>query len=492
MLNRREFIKKSVLMTSALAISTPWARAKSIQNDEPALLFLKRTSYGVKRQDYKRINSIGIKAYLEEQLNPEAIADPEAERKLLALSILELDRHNLYGLQNSGSRTYKALIKAFILRRVYSRKQLLEKMVEFWSDHFNIPSEVQSEEIVIFQREVIRKNALGNFKKMLFATAKSPAMLRYLDNENNIAEHPNENYARELMELHSLGVDGGYSEKDVKEVARAFSGWSTHDGTKDGFIFNENEHDKDAKLVLGHHLPANRGIEDGLHVLNILANHPSTARHIAFKLARRFISDKPPESIINKLAEVYIKEKAEIRPILRTLFSSEEFFASTGQKLRRPLDFLIAGLRATNSEIYEYWLLEQTLKEIDQLPYGWHPPDGYPDVAAKWASTSGLLQRWKLANKLTYESSSTGEYGLYGDLMANHKNLADLKTVKDLVAEVSEQVFGARLNEDRLEPFINFASDNAGPDEPVNKFLIARKLASLYSLMLSSKEFQWT
>ena len=479
-------------MASALAFVEPMARAKSPNQNDPALLFLARSSYGVKRQDYKKIKKIGIKAYLEEQLDYKNIEDSLADKKMLGLSILNLERRELYSLQNSGPRASQALLNAFITRRVYSQKQLFEKMVEFWSDHFNIPSEVQSEEIVIFQREVIRKNALGNFKTMLFATAKSPAMLQYLDNANNIAEHPNENYARELMELHSLGVDGGYSEHDVKEVARAFTGWTINDSTKDGFIFEGIDHDKDEKLILGHHLPANRGIEDGLHVLNILANHPSTAHYISFKLCRRFIADNPPESIVNKLAEVYIKEKAEIKPILRALFSSEEFYASSGQKLRRPLDFLIASLRATNSEIYDNWLLEQTLMDLDQVPFGWHPPDGYPDLAQKWATTNGLLNRWKVANMLSFQSSSTDEYGLYGDLMANHKNLSELKTVKDLVEELSTQIFGTVLAEDRLEPFVNFASDNAGANEPVNKFLLARKLASLYSLMLSSKDFQWT
>lgn len=492
MLNRREFIKKTALVSSAIALSQSLVSAKTVQKDNPALLFLNRTSYGVKKQDYDHINQIGIEAYLEEQLNIEEIEDSIANKKLLALSILNIDRHSLYSLNNSEARAYRALIKAFIIRRVHSHKQLFEKMVEFWSDHFNIPADIQAEELLIFQREVIRKNTFGNFRTMLFAVAKHPAMLRYLDNENNIAEHPNENYARELLELHSLGVDGDYTETDVKEVARALTGWSIHDGTDDGFIFNEYEHDKEEKTVLGHKLPANRGIEDGLHVLNIVANHPSTARYIAYKLCLRFISDEPPESIINKLAEVYIAQKAEIKPILQALFSSKEFYASSGQKFRRPLEFFIASLRATNTEIYEYWSLEQTLQELDQLPFGWHPPDGYPDIAKKWASASGLLMRWNIASRLSHASSSTDEYGHYADLMANHKNLSKLKTVKELVAEVSKQVFGMVLSEDRLEPFINFASDNAGADEPVNKFLVARKLSSLYALMLSSKEFQWT
>ncbi len=491
MLNRREFIKKTAILGSAIALGKDLASAKTIQKAEPALLFLKRSSYGVKKEDYDHINKIGIKDYLEEQLAVDEIEDEIADKKLIALNILNINRHDLFAVRNLESRAYKALLKAFILRRVYSRKQLYEKMVEFWSDHFNIPVESYPEEVLIFQREVIRKNALGNFKTMLFATAKSPAMLRYLDNENNIAEHPNENYARELLELHSLGVDGGYTETDVKEVARALSGWSIHNGTDDGFIFNDDNHDKNEKTILGHTLPANRGIEDGLHVLNIVANHPSTAKYIAYKLCRRFISDNPPKSIVNKLADIYIKEKAEIKPILRALFNSEEFYASSGQKLRRPLEFFIGSLRATNTEILEFWLLEESLLELDQLPYGWQPPDGYPDVAKKWASASGLLIRWNIANRLSHQASSTSEYGYYGDLMANHDNLADLKTVKELVEEVSKQVFGAVLTGDRLEPFINFASDNAGGNETVNKFLVARKLASLYALMLSSKEFQW-
>ena len=493
-MNRRSFIKKTGLTLSALVLAETIVAAgpnRSVDND-PEYLFLRRSSYGVKDSDYKRVKDIGIKAYLQKQLEPTQIADPEVERRLEPYPLLTLNRRELYSLNNSDSRAASALINAFLIRATYSKRQLYEKMVEFWSDHFNMPLESGAEDYVIFQREIIRKHALGNFRKMLFATAKSPAMLYYLDNAENIAEHPNENYARELMELHTLGVDGGYSEQDVREVARAFTGWTTSSATEDGFIFESYNHDTEEKHVLGHHLPAHRGIEDGLQVLNMLALHPSTARYISYKLCRRFVSDDPPESLVERLAKIYLQEKAEIKPLLLELFTSPEFYLSAGKKYRRPLEYYVAALRATGSEIYNEWRKYETLTALDQLPYGWGPPDGYPDVAHKWISAGGLLNRWKLANSLTHESSSTDSYGLYGNLAANHPGLSDYKTVAELVEAVSKKVFGKVLSSDGLEPFIDYASDGAGADEPINKFLIARKLDGIYALMLSSKEFQWT
>jgi uncharacterized protein (DUF1800 family) len=338
---------------------------------------------------------------------------------------------------------------------------------------------------------VIRRHALGKFRDLLFATARSPAMLYYLDNASNVAGHPNENYARELLELHTLGVDGGYTEADVKEVARAFTGWTVHDGTADGFYFDPSAHDQEPKTLLGHQLPAGRGIEDGLHVLSILANHPTTARFLCRKLCVRFVHDTPPQSLVDGLAAVWQQSGGDLRVVLRHLFEAPEFLAGAGQKLRRPLDFLIGCLRATGAAATSYWALEEILGDLGQRPYGWFPPNGYPDAAGAWLSTSGLLARWNTAMQLTHSAySDAGEsgWGLKADLRAR---IGDPATVGELVDMVAAEVFGVPLGEAQRQPFVEFASDGAGATIPVTPLLLGGKLASLFGIMLASPLYQW-
>ena len=457
----------------------------------PVHHLLNRITWGPRPEEVARAEELGYEATLEEQLHPEELDDSEAEALLAAIPILEMDRRAVHGLVDSEYRTHKALIQGLLVRAVHSRRQLLERMVEFWTDHFNIPGEGYSEDLVALHRDVIRKHALGNFRDLLVGTAKSPAMLVYLDNYVNMAEHPNENYARELLELHTLGVDGGYTEQDVKEVARAFTGWTEHPRTRTGFYFNLEEHDTGVKRVLGHTLPAGRGIEDGLHVLSIVARHPSTARFLCRKLCVRFVSDDPPDSLVEGMAQVWQETDGAIRPVLRHLFLSPEFQASQGQKLRRPLDFFVGALRATGTRIHEWWVLDEMLTELGQIPYGWHPPDGYPDVAPAWISTSGLLARWNVAMRLTHGVySDAGEWG-YGMRTELRERIGEPRTVGDLVDAVASQVFGAPLLGQDRDFFVRYAADGGDAATPVDALLLGRKLGSLYGLMLASPQFQW-
>lgn len=489
--SRRKFLQRGGAVATLIGVGMSLeARADEVSFTDPDVHLLNRLTYGARPEDLVRLKAIGAETFLDEQLNPEGLNDAEADAKLAQYPILNMDRHTIYRLQNAEGRAYESLIRGMLGRAVYSKRQLLERMVEFWSDHFNVPSDFDNTiNLVLFQRD-IRTHALGNFRDLLLATAKSPAMLYYLDNYVNFKESPNENYARELMELHTLGVDGGYSEADVKEVARAFTGWTIHDETESGFYFNEWEHDTDSKAILGHALPAERGIEDGLHVLGILANHPSTARFICLKLCVRFVSDEPPEALVEHLAKVWLETRGDIKSILRALFLSEAFADSAGQKLRRPLDFFIGIARATGTQIHDWWRLEQTLERLGQLPYGWQPPNGYPDVAGAWMNTGGLLSRWNTAMRLSHGAYSDPDWG-YGMRTELRERTPDVSTVEELASAVSEQVFGAALPQEKLEPFIHFASDGAGPSEPVTVHLLGRKLGSLYGLMLASPQFQW-
>jgi uncharacterized protein (DUF1800 family) len=494
--SRRDFLKMMGVAGGAASLtiagSLPaWGAAGEtlLAISNPTLHLLNRLTYGARPQDLERAKAIGAAAFLGEQLNPASIDDSVLEAKLAELPILNMDRRTAYRLVEREYRCYISLTKGMILRGVYGERQLQERLTEFWTDHFNIPSDELGPELVTFQRD-IRANALGNFRDLLFATAQSPAMLHYLDNYLNVAEHPNENYARELMELHTLGVDGGYTEADVKAVARAFTGWTVHEGADDGFFFDVEVHDLDEKTILGHNLPANRGIEDGLHVLSILANHAATARFVCRKLCVRFVSDNPPDALVEGAAAVWITNRGDIKEVLRHIFQSEAFQASAGQKLRRPLDFFIGALRATGTEIHEFYTMELMLQELAQVPFGWHPPDGYPDSARAWMNSSGLLARWNTAMSLTHSAYSDYEQQ---KVMTSHlrERTGDFDTVGNLVDSVAYQVFAGRLPENMRTTFIAYVTEDGDAATAVTSQMIASKLGSLYGLMLTSPLYQW-
>lgn len=452
---------------------------------DPLLHLLNRISYGPRPEDVNRLKQIGIEAYLNEQLNPEGIVDAEMDELLKTMPILFMDRHQVHKV---NYRQQDALVKGMIARAVHSKRQLLERMVEFWTDHFNIPANDLSNDLVIMHREVIRKHALGNFSHMLFGVAQSPAMLYYLNQAESAKEHPNENYARELLELHTLGVDGGYTETDVKEIARALTGWTVQDGTDDGFYFNKDMHDTGEKVILGHNLPADRGIEDGLHILTIAFSHPATARFVCRKLCVRFVSDNPPQSLIDSAAQIWADTQGEIKPVLKHILMSAEFVEAAGRKLRRPLDFFIGALRATGTEFREYWSMQVMLEDLSQIPYNWNPPNGYPDVAGAWANPGGLLARWNAAMDVTHHAYSEPDRIMTTQL---YERISNPKTVGQLVDNVAAQVFGVPLAEAVRAPFLSYMSEDGNADTPLDEFIIAGKLGTLYGLMLASPLYQW-
>ncbi len=473
---------------------SPQASAQSFAaafGDNQALHLLNRITWGARPTELARIDDIGIEAYLDEQLNPNLADNGDLSEHLKDLSLLNVSRQDAYALDDSEWRLYKTMMIAALRRAVYSPHQLLERMTEFWTDHFNINADdSEYNPDLLLLHKYYRENAFGNFRDLLMATAKSPAMLIYLDNFVNGKDEPNENYARELMELHTLGVDGGYTEADIKAVARAFTGWTIHYGTRTGFYFDPGDHDMVAKRILGHTLPANRGIEDGLHVLDIVANHPSTAKFICRKLCIRFVSDDPPAELVDDLAQVWQDTHGEIKPVLRRLFLSEEFQQSTGQKFRRPFDFLAGVLRATGTEFEDMWTLQQILVDLGQIPFSWHTPDGYPDTADAWISTGGILSRWNVAMQLSHGAYSDPDWG--GGLSTQlYERIGKPKRAGDLVDAVSEQVFGAKMSVDARAPFVAFVTDGGNEKTPVTAKLIAQKLGSLYGLMLASPLFQW-
>jgi uncharacterized protein (DUF1800 family) len=360
-------------------------------------------------------------------------------------------------LMQAQRRVFTDLAQQKILRAAYSERQLNEVMVDFWFNHFNVfAGKGQTRTYLTeYERDAIRPNALGTFRDLLGATAQSPAMLFYLDNwqsaapagaptsatANNrrgqsttagrafgrrgrfgmpppgrtIADLPpaaqnrrprglNENYARELMELHTLGVDGGYTQKDVQEVARAFTGWTIANPRQGGgFQFEPRMHDDGEKLVLGHRLKAGGGKRDAEEVLDILAAHPSTAHFIATKLVRRFVSDQPPTSLVDRAAARFRDTRGNIREVVRTIVTSPEFFAPDAYraKVKTPFEFVAAAVRATSADAVNAMPLVQAMRDLGMPPYQCQPPTGYADRADAWVNTGALLSRMNFSVALT-------------------------------------------------------------------------------------------
>jgi uncharacterized protein (DUF1800 family) len=326
------------------------------------------------------------------------------------------------------------LSEAKLLRAIYSDRQLEEVMTDFWYNHFNVFIGKGPDRYMIsaYERDVIRPHALGKFKDLLAATAKSPAMLFYLDNWQSVGPDSdlalygpgrpfarrgrfapprprpqaknrpsglNENYAREIMELHTLGVDGGYTQKDVTELAKVLTGWSIEQPQLGGgFRFNERAHEPGPKYVLGHKI-GERGEKEGEVMLDILAHHPSTAKFISRKLAMRFVSDNPPQSLINRMAETFQTKDGDIREVLRTLFKSPEFWSADAYraKLKTPFEFVASAVRASGADIQNALPLVATLNRMGMPLYGMQPPTGYSMKADAWVNSSALLARMNFA-----------------------------------------------------------------------------------------------
>ena len=312
------------------------------------------------------------------------------------------------------------LQRAALLRAVYSERQLYELMVGFWENHFSIFANKDDDRYLLtsYDRDTIRPFALARFRDLLGATAHSPAMLFYLDNWRSSVARPypatktkpagvdgglNENYARELMELHTLGVDGGYTQKDVQEVARCFSGWTIQKPNEEGlFLYRPGLHDNGEKTVLGHKIPAGGGIADGERVLDILATQPATAHFIATKLARRFISDDPPPSVIDRAAAVFLKTDGSIRETVRAIVTSPEFFspATYRAKVRSPFEYVAAAMRALNADTDGDRPVLDAIGRMGQPVFGRITPDGYADRADQWLSSGAMVARFNFANAL--------------------------------------------------------------------------------------------
>ena len=357
-------------------------------------------------------------------------------------------------LQQKVNRLVVELSEQKILRAVYSERQLQEVLVDFWFNHFNVDARKGRVRFLLteYERDRIRPHVLGRFRDLLEATATSPAMLFYLDNwmsadpngppsgtawspfpprvpggfgggfsrpslqhaqgqGNKAPRGLNENYGRELMELHTLGVDGGYTQTDVTEVARAFTGWTiAPPRLGGGFRYDSRIHDPGRKIVLGHVINAGGGESDGQQVLDILASHPATARFVATKLTRRFVSDAPQPALVARIADRFRKTGGDLRAVMQTLLTSPEFLVPDvyAVKTKTPFEFLISALRATNTVVDDPMPLVRILQELGMPPYMCQPPTGYMDTADAWVNTGALVARMNVAVRLARNDQDLG------------------------------------------------------------------------------------
>jgi uncharacterized protein (DUF1800 family) len=528
----------------------PFFKGKKISEEQKILHALNRLGFGARPNDLEKVKQIGLSKYIEQQLNADKIDDSVAENKVKNLEVMNLTTTELFAKypnpggilqmfereelqnpkKNSSNKTPKTessgemnanedeakrqerrkkimelyqkygfkpanlipqqIVSNRLLRAVYSEKQLQEVMVDFWQNHFNVfvGKNVVRWYIPSYERDVIRKNALGNFKDLVIGTAQHPAMLAYLDNFENVSPNTsgnnrraqnkqmpdltnpkvrerikqqyglndaelderikqrqanpqqqgqrrglNENYARELMELHTLGVDGGYSQADIIEVAKVFTGWTIADprgyrrlakamvngneeymarlqrqaGIPDNiesgeFYFNKNWHDKSEKTVLGQKIKSD-GMNEGLKVIDILVNHPSTAKFIAKKLAVKFVSDNPSEAFVNRIAKAFTNSKGDIKTTLKAIFTDDEFYniENYRAKIKTPFELAVSSIRTLGADTTASPALLALLQKMGETPYGYQAPTGYGDTSEDWVNTGALLERLNYAIALS-------------------------------------------------------------------------------------------
>jgi hypothetical protein len=412
------------LSGGSLGLTTPLTPpAPARARRDPLLLLMQRITQGFHPFEYERARGMGYQAWLEEQLAPAGLDDSALETRLGHFTGLTMSPKELFETYaNDPTRPYLELKIATLARAIESKRQLEQRMVEFWNDHFSIFHDKDLEWMLLpeFDRTVIRPHALGSFPAMLRASAYSGAMLFYLDNWLNVRGAAQENYGREVLELHTLGVDGGYSEADVREVAKCLTGW-TLELRQDSpdFMrgkFDSRLHEPGKKFALGH-VFSDRHVarpEEGVRsteadqVLDVLAAHPSTARFLAKKLVRWFLTPTPPAELVDRVAQAYLDTQGDIKAMLRVVLAKENFRVSSpvlAPKFRRPFHYVVSLLRLLDAKV-KFSLPNVPLssepithvQEMGQLPYGRVTPDGYPDTVAAWGSA--LLPRWTFAADL--------------------------------------------------------------------------------------------
>ncbi len=442
--------------SQAPVVPTRVAALPEISRDAVAPLLLARLTWGINAGSVQQINALGSKAWLEQQLQPQPGQLPAAIQEQIAG--MTISQKNLFdiaseleqlrqasdadGAKDEARKNYQQELNRLdreaqsraILRALYSPQQLQEQLSWFWFNHFNVFQGKANIRAMLgdYEEQAIRPHVLGHFRELLMATAHHPAMLRYLDNEQNAINHPNENYARELMELHSMGVDGGYSQRDVQELARILTGvgfnFKREAPPKLGklqdqyvrsgvFEFNPRRHDYGDKLFLGHTIRG-RGLAELDEAIDILAREPATAHFVSKKLALFFVGDTPSAGLVDTLAQTYLSTDGDIRAILKTLFASDEFKQSLGHQFKDPQHYVYSALRLAYDAkpILNTAPVMNWLSRLGQPRYGKLTPDGYPLVSAAWDSAGQMTTRFEIARAI-----GSGSAGLFKSETGNER-----------------------------------------------------------------------
>ncbi len=499
-LSRRDFLKLASLVTSSAALSSCAPVYRRLAGDLPSVpwtafhaqdfLALNRLTFGPRVDERARFAEIGLQNYIEEQLDFNTLNDFSCDLRLLTFDTLGMQANQLEAISNELFENYdresipNELRQATLTRQIYSKRQLYEIMVEFWSDHFNIFIEKGNGFFLktVDDREVIRKHALGSFRDLAWASAHSPAMMIYLDNQANEKSHPNENYARELMELHTLGVDGGYTQNDVMELARCLTGWNVKEHFWLGdFVFKDDLHDTGQKNILGLSIQA-AGQAEAEQVIEMLVAHPSTAKLISTKLARRFIADDPPQELIEKAAQTFLDTKGDIKSVLRVILldglNPKGFQTPLGfvkPKYKRPANFILSALRMLNVET-DAAALHDHLLRMGQLYFNWPTPDGYPDRSEAWQGS--LMPRWQFAFELIRNEIKNTKHNLDSLL-----DVSSTGILQDDVDSLTSLLLGAPLERVARDGLIDSVRAAGATDEEILQVIAAS--------IIASPAFQW-
>src|SRR6266566_2985904 len=485
-------------------------RTSALTPHDSALHALNRLAYGPRPGDVDRVAAAGVARWIERQLDPDAIDDPALGQRERRFTILALDRGDLARVyfdaqrerrernlaagaaadnmsapdapgpkEQTGRRLGGQFMDLTVTRAALSERQLYEVMVDFWTNHFNVFLGKGADRFLLpdYVEHVIRPHALGRFEDLLIATAESPAMLFYLDNWESVTLGLNENYARELLELHTRGVDGGYTQQDVINVARIFTGWSIKRPRQGGdFEFHEWAHDEGEKQVLGVRFQAGHGMDEGIRLLKLLANQPATMHHVSHQLCERFVSDDPPDGCVDDAVAAWKRSGGDLREVLRAIFTSPDFWAprTLGGKVKTPLEFVVSAARVVGADPDTNPRLAQLVARLGEPLYLHVAPDGYPEKQDAWVNSGALLDRMNAAVALAA--------GNVPGLVVNLDSIVSPTADADrLVAALDERILGGTLSPNTRKVLREQLADVGDP-------LQARALA--VGLAIGGPEFQ--
>ena len=468
-------------------VAAPKAAAAQIRNpglptptvfQDLQVKLARRATYGATPADVQSVYALGYQQYLAQQLDPTSIDDSACENRLAALTTIGLPTSQLYS--KDSSLVAREVVDSMILRAIYSKRQLFERTVEFWTDHFttniNMVGIYKTTEV----RDVYRKYASATFREMLTASMSSPAMLIYLNGDQNARTAPNQNYAREIMELHTLGVNGGYTQQDIIEVARCFTGWRYRRNTADAAggttYFDPNRHDTAVKTVLGQTIPAATGMSgmnDASLVINILANHQSTASFVSRKLLRWFLDYEPSAALVADIAAVFASTQGRIPEVIRRILTPEYLFAAR-PLFKRPYHHIVSAVRALDINISVLDSIRGTyLPGVGQAPFTWGPPNGFPQDYEYWGALP--LPRWNFGFLL-----ANGSIG--GAIPSITGFFAGATTAAQMADRIDRVLFADEMPRVDKTALVNYLK----PDPPTTT-----RMRDALGLAFASPGFQW-